>query len=344
MRRWLLLVAIIVGSAFGCNDGNETTKPDPEVVLPIQSNIVCTATEHASGIAVTWTTDLPASGVVYYGTSSPPTDYQWEGASLYDTDHLVNVYGEPSTLYYIQVKSCVWDPERTSILICGAKQPAVPETCRTAPYVDQDLPRVRWVYPREGANVGGVMDLKAEASDAWEIYGGGVERVSFYVDGNLVGTDTAPPDCQDDTHGPLYCLQQWDSAQEPDGNHTFSAHVYDRAGNSMSDGINLTIDNRPRFVEWVDPRDGDVLAPDWHGRVELRVRAWKAGGFPEQFVFWRLDGVPIQGALLIHCEGTWDPLIHCRQWYCNDVPAGTHTLTAIAGADITAEASIVVKK
>lgn len=339
MRRWLLLGTIIVGFAFGCNDGNETTKPDPEVVLPIQSNIVCTPTEHASGIAVTWTTDVPASGVVYYGTSSPPTDYVWEGDSHYDTDHLVNVYGEPSTLYYIQVKSCLWDPERTWILICGAKQPAVPETCRTAPYVDQYPPMVEWVYPRDGSDLGGVIDLRAEATDDV-----GVDHVSFYVDGNLVGIDTTPPDCQDDFSEPLYCVKQWDSASVSDGNHSLAASAYDRAGGISSHTVHLTIDNRPRFVEWVHPRDGDVLAPDRYGRVQLRVRAWKAGGSPEQTVFWRLDGVPIQGSLLTYCEGPWDPLIHCQEWYCRHVPAGTHTLTAIVGHDITAEASITVTK
>ena len=55
-----------------------------------------------------------------------------------------------------------------------------------APGSDTQAPTVALTSPAPGALVDGAVTLQATAADDW-----GVERVEFYVDGGIVGTDAA---------------------------------------------------------------------------------------------------------------------------------------------------------
>ena len=87
---------------------------------------------------------------------------------------------------------------------------SVPVTVTTA-----NPPVVTLTAPPAGSVVSGVVVVAASASDNV-----GVARVDFYVDGGLVGTDSAAP-----------YEAAWTSAASPDGGHVLLAKAYDQAGN-----------------------------------------------------------------------------------------------------------------
>ncbi len=93
---------------------------------------------------------------------------------------------------------------------------------------DVTPPTVNLTAPSAGASVSGVVDLAASASDAV-----GVNKVEFYVDGSLLGTDLSAP----------YGLP-WDSTTVANGTHALSARAYDAAGNvGVDNDTAVTVNN-----------------------------------------------------------------------------------------------------
>lgn len=88
-------------------------------------------------------------------------------------------------------------------------------------------PSVSIVSPVEGATVAGTIMISASASDD-----AGIARVDFFVDGSLIGSDTA---------GPYEIL--WDSASLNDGNHTITATAVDTASQAKSSSVSVAVDN-----------------------------------------------------------------------------------------------------
>jgi hypothetical protein len=89
----------------------------------------------------------------------------------------------------------------------------------TPPPGDTTPPTVTLTSPTNGATVTGNINITASASDS----GSGVARVEFYVDGQLIGTDTAAP----------YSVT-WNSKKSAKGSHTIYAVAVDNAGNSQA--------------------------------------------------------------------------------------------------------------
>jgi subtilisin family serine protease len=80
---------------------------------------------------------------------------------------------------------------------------------------DNTAPTAALTSPAEGASVTGSVTLAASASDNV-----GVTRVSFFVNGAFVGSDTTEP-----------YAYAWDSTQGGNGGHTLAAKAYDAGGN-----------------------------------------------------------------------------------------------------------------
>jgi Bacterial Ig domain/Calcineurin-like phosphoesterase len=93
---------------------------------------------------------------------------------------------------------------------------------------DKKPPRVSITAPSAGATLSGTVTLSASASDNV-----GVTRVTWYVDGTQVASDTSAP-----------WSQPWNSATVADGGHSVVAKAQDAAGNvGTSAGVSFTVAN-----------------------------------------------------------------------------------------------------
>jgi hypothetical protein len=97
-------------------------------------------------------------------------------------------------------------------------------------YLVADLldPEVSITAPAADASVSGMVTISVTTSDA----GSGIDRVEFYVDGSLIGTDDSAP-----------FELEWDSSEVSDGAHTLMVRAFDGAGNDAEASITLTTDN-----------------------------------------------------------------------------------------------------
>jgi hypothetical protein len=89
-------------------------------------------------------------------------------------------------------------------------------------------PTVNIIYPAAGAifTAGEIVNITAEAQDNV-----GVQRVEFYVDGDLLSTDTTPP-----------YRYSWDTTTYGNGGlHTIFVKAYDFAGNDGSQLVTVTV-------------------------------------------------------------------------------------------------------
>lgn len=107
------------------------------------------------------------------------------------------------------------------------------DTALISPGSDPTAPTVRISAPVNGAQVGGVVTLLADASDD-----AAIASVQFYVDGLPVGpADVAEP------YG-----ANWDTREAANGAHTVTARAQDTAGNiTMSTPITLNVANSDYF-------------------------------------------------------------------------------------------------
>ncbi|HEU4412140.1 MAG TPA: PHB depolymerase family esterase [Polyangiaceae bacterium] len=97
----------------------------------------------------------------------------------------------------------------------------------TQPPVTDQRPTVNVTAPANGSTVSGTVTVTAAAADDQ-----GVARVEFFVDGDLVATDTTAP----------YSFA-WDTAAESNGPHALRAVAFDTAGQSTADNdtqVNVT--------------------------------------------------------------------------------------------------------
>ncbi|MDY7228794.1 S8 family serine peptidase [Hyalangium rubrum] len=93
---------------------------------------------------------------------------------------------------------------------------------------DNTAPTTELTSPASGITVTGSVSLSANASDDV-----GVTRVSFFVNGAVVGTDTTAP----------YALT-WDTTQGGNGSHAIVAKAYDAGGNvGSSAAVTVTVNN-----------------------------------------------------------------------------------------------------
>jgi len=93
---------------------------------------------------------------------------------------------------------------------------------------DTTAPTCSITSPASGAAVKGTSTISANATDNV-----GVAKVEFYVDGSLIGTDTASPYTMD-----------WDTTKATNGTHTIQVKAYDAANNvGTSSTIAVTVDN-----------------------------------------------------------------------------------------------------
>lgn len=110
---------------------------------------------------------------------------------------------------------------------------------------DTTAPTTSITSPADNATVGGTVPLNANASDDCAL-----SKVEFYIDGNLVGTDSTSP----------FSIS-WNSKSVSNGSHTVNSRAYDSTSHQTdSTNVNITVSNTGLFFD--DFEDGD--ASDWN--------------------------------------------------------------------------------
>lgn len=178
------------------------------------------------------------------------------------------------------------------------------------------VPSVAITSPVNGATVSGRVTVAASAS----IPRGTISRVDFAVDGQAIGSASAPP----------YQVL-WDSGSLPDGVHTIRATAVAGDGQTASASIQVTTDNdAPPTVSIQAPPNGATISGT------TRILATAADDRGAVRVRFFVDGVPIAEATAAPYEADWDT---------NRVANGSHTIAAEARdtAGQTAVAEIQVR-
>ncbi|MDP2311522.1 MAG: Ig-like domain-containing protein [Pseudomonadota bacterium] len=180
--------------------------------------------------------------------------------------------------------------------------------------VDRTPPTVALIGPADGDALSGTVTVTAEAEDET-----GLAGVTLMVDGVDVETRTEPPFAWDlDT-----TLVAW-------GEHTLSVVAVDRAGNTVFDTIDVTVDNPPA-VRFDSPVDGDTVS----GVVVVDLTASDDEALSGVRVY--LDGALFSDTPRAPFTFAWDT--------CDLLPA-THTLSAEAmdASGNVSTASVTVDK
>ncbi len=176
------------------------------------------------------------------------------------------------------------------------------------PPTDAFPPTVKLTSPFDNAPytyalVAGMVPVTAEAEDDMA-----VERVEFYADGTLIGTDTSAP----------YAVS-WNSAATVDGSHWLTAKAYDPAGRSTTaKAVMVNTDNTGPLVSLTSPAQGMLL----RGSVVLDAIGSDAHGIQRISYY--------SGATALSAFPISPQTSHAATWRTWDQPDGVHRLTARA--------------
>jgi hypothetical protein len=181
-------------------------------------------------------------------------------------------------------------------------------------------PTVSIGSPANGATVSGTMPITATASDV----GWGLAYVEFSVDGSPISSDTASP-----------FTATWDSSAASPGAHTITATAFDKAGNSASTSVAVTLsatDVTPPTVTITSPANGATVSSSVGITASAADSESGVGG-----VQFRVDGVYVFSDTIAPYQAVWD---------ATGAAIGPHTITAraydLAGNSATATISVTI--
>jgi len=184
---------------------------------------------------------------------------------------------------------------------------AAVQLAQQAPVVDSLTPAVAIVTPGMNSTVAGWVEVQVDASDNV-----GVQAVSLYADGQLVGTDSVAP----------YQFS-WDSTSAAEGEVVLNAIATDGAGNEGGSGAYpVVVDNQAEPIDLVaptvtiqNPVDGSTVS----GKVAILVSAQ--------------DDVALQ-AIELYIDGSLKASVTsgslAYNWNTRKVADGVHTFIARA--------------
>jgi len=92
--------------------------------------------------------------------------------------------------------------------------------------VDTTPPEVKILSPKDGAELGGTIEINIDATDDVEL-----EKVILYIDGNKIKEYTSSP-----------YKYSWDSSKAAEGAHTITAEAMDKSGNVGRKSVTLVMD------------------------------------------------------------------------------------------------------
>jgi subtilisin family serine protease len=198
-----------------------------------------------------------------------------------------------------------FDGNKENIGWAGSTEPQPPT---------DDPPSVMITNPADGAIVYGSVTIIADASDDM-----GITQVEFFIDGESIGVDVDGADGWS---------ANWDTTEDPDGEHTVSATATDTIGQTSDDSIVVMIDNvidTPPSVTITNPTEGSTVS----GSVTVTADASDDAGVSQVEFF--IDG----GSIGVDADGAdgWSVL-----WNTILYSNGSHTVLATA-TDTSAQTS-----
>ncbi len=127
-------------------------------------------------------------------------------------------------------------------------------------------PEVQITSPAAHAVVSGSVNIAAVATDAAD----GIASVSFYIDGNLIGTKAGS------TSSDTYTFE-WDTTQYSNSGHTIMVTAIDNAGMSGSDSEEVTVNNMasddPPTITISYPTNDPITLPSGTTSIVIRANA-----------------------------------------------------------------------
>ncbi|MBN1487252.1 MAG: right-handed parallel beta-helix repeat-containing protein, partial [Anaerolineae bacterium] len=199
----------------GVLDGNNFWDEPPGAVLAFVAgpDIVGITPDSAM---ITWETNRAASGAVYYDTWAGRYENRSVDEELLTHHSFTLTNLTPATTYHFFVQSI---DERSDVLESRSR------SFETLPPPDTEDPTVVLGEPEVYRDV---VTVTATAEDNV-----GVEKVEFYLDGELLLTDYAPP-----------YICQLDTVRYLNGEHILLARAYDLSGRTIIDDRGIDIVNR----------------------------------------------------------------------------------------------------
>jgi hypothetical protein len=187
--------------------GTDVTPPSVSITSPQNGATV----SGAVAVSAAATDNVGVSRVDFYvndllqsSSAAPPYNWTWNTLSLANGSYTLNA----------KVYDLAGNSGQASIAITV--------------FNDTTPPVVSLAAPSNGATVSGTIQLSATVIDNV-----GVSKVEFYVNNNLLGSDSASPYGFD-----------WNSASVADGAYTVTAKAYDNAGNmGVSNVAAITVSN-----------------------------------------------------------------------------------------------------
>jgi hypothetical protein len=213
---------------------------------------------------VSWDTDEASDSAVKYDEVAGKYDFEKTASSLV-TKHEITLTGlEPSMTYHFVVQSS--DSSGNTI---QSKDIAF-ETLATPDYEDPVISTV------DQAGCTGMTTITAVASDNI-----GVEKVEFYLEGELIYTDYSPS-------SPYYEFEL-DTRPYASGSHDLNVKAYDPYGNFVQMAIQVEVCKLPRDIVlpsiWItNPKQGYNVS----GNVTIEVDA--SDNFAVEWVRFYVDG------------------------------------------------------
>ena len=177
---------------------------------------------------------------IYYGTVDLAPGYHW----YYGEINASEIATFPEGWYDVEFK--IWSGNVDESRLWDTSGVQQNKFC-----VDKTSPSVSIDSPSNGDYVKGTVTIQVTWSDA------NPENCTLYIDGKqatywtTTGTQT----------------YSWDTTTYTDGFHTIEARAYDKAGNSASTSITVTVDNTKPTVSIDSPKDNDVVG----GTVTIQV-------------------------------------------------------------------------
>lgn len=148
---------------------------------------------------------------------------------------------------------------------------------------------------------GSAVTISANATDS-----SGIQKIDFYADGVLVGTDTSAP-----------FTVNWNTINASNGSHSLHVVATDTAGNSTtSPAISVSVDHLGPTVALTNPVNGAVIG----GIVNLAVNVFDGEGV-QKVQYYRDSSVLLGSSSSAPFSFSWD---------ATSTTNGAHTLFAVA--------------
>ncbi len=301
-RFWLLaaiasitMLSFVVGGCAGVvSPSSAQSNPTPASTDLAISNVQASGAT-ASSVQLSWTTNLPSTSAIAYGTTTAYGASTPVNSSMVTTHQIGLTSLAAGTTYHYQVRSAAGSSTATS----GDQTFSTPGD--TTPL------SVSITSPASGSTLSGNVNLTAVASDS-----ASVVSVQFRVDGKNVGTSlSAAPYA--------YVLN---STTLSNGSHTINAAATDGAGKSAtSASVAVTVDNT---IKDTTPPTVTITAPANGANVSgtVIVSANAADNVSVASVQLQLDGANVGAA------DTAAPFTF--SWDTTKTSNGAHVLRAIA--------------